>query len=67
MAVAGKSDSKTPKTVTAKCLYKMAESGGLNVKAIEKEQQTKAKERNKKQKEKIKELERRIERMKPAA
>jgi ParB family chromosome partitioning protein len=63
MALWGKSDSKFPRNASADCLCQLATAAGLNVAALEKEQEKKAKERAARLKEKIAELEKRIEKM----
>lgn len=66
MAVAGKSDSKYLKSVTATCLAKLAESAGVDITSIEKEQETKATEREQKVNQRVKDLEKMIKKMKVA-
>jgi hypothetical protein len=67
MAVAGKSESKYPNNISAYTLYQTAKSAGIDVIAIETEQQLKAKDREAKQKERINELEKRIKKLTPSA
>lgn len=67
MALASKSDAKYPNTITAYTLYKTAESAGVNVAAIEEDQNKKAVEREKVYKVRVQDLERRIEKLKKEA
>lgn len=63
MAIAGKSESKTPDNPLGYCLYKQAADAGINVAAIEQEQQQKADERKGRLDIRLLELNHRIEKM----
>jgi ParB family transcriptional regulator, chromosome partitioning protein len=64
MSVLGKSESKLPNHETGKCLYKIAEAAGTDVKAIEEGQYEKARNRGEKQLEKIAALAKKIDKVK---
>ena len=64
MAVVSKPECKFPKTDTGYFLYQMADAGGLNIAAIEEEQDNKARIRETKLKERIKDLENKISKFK---
>jgi hypothetical protein len=63
-AIAAKPESKYPNSETAECLYRLAESTGVNVAAIEQKQQTKVAERQEKLSEKVYLLERKMKKTK---
>lgn len=65
--IRNKSESTYPTHITGYCLYKMAEASGVDVTAIEKQQQEKVNDREEKMNLKIKDVEKRIERLKTAA
>lgn len=57
MAIAGNPDSKSPNYITGWCLYEMAQAAGMDVGAIERQQQAVAEERQNKADARIKDLE----------
>jgi ParB/RepB/Spo0J family partition protein len=59
MALAGKSDSKFPSSVTGVTLYKVAEAAGVEVRKIEADQKSKAEARGERVKERVKDLNKR--------
>lgn len=63
-AMACQADGKFPRTTTAYCLYKQAESAGINVESIEHAQQEKVLQREKRLADKISELQKQIEKLK---
>jgi ParB family transcriptional regulator, chromosome partitioning protein len=65
MAIACKSESKYPHNETGFVLYKVAEAAGINVKAIEQEQEEKAIARNGRTQVRIEELKKKISKLKP--
>jgi len=62
-ALLNKSDSKYPAQETGQCLVKVAEAAGLNVAAIEAEQQQKAAARQQRQQTRIQDLQNQIEKL----
>lgn len=67
MALAAKSESKYPGNEAAQALYKVAEAGGLDVQAIEQEQQDKAIVRQEKMEGRLADLQRRKEKLQKKA
>jgi ParB family transcriptional regulator, chromosome partitioning protein len=65
MSVVGKPESKLPNNETGRCLYKIAEAAGIDIKTIEEKQHEKAICRQEKQLEKIAVLENKIKKLKP--
>ena len=63
MAIVGKSESRSPKDIIGYSLYRMAEDAGMNIGAMEEEQQQKIKERQERLALRIEDLEKRIARL----
>lgn len=65
MAITGKSESKYPSHVTAIFFYEVAKQAGLNIEAIEQQQEQKAAVRHARVEERTKDLEKRMAKLKP--
>ncbi|HRN73528.1 MAG TPA: hypothetical protein PLM81_10400, partial [Ginsengibacter sp.] len=65
MAIAGKPESRYPRHVTAEIFYKVAKEAGLNIEAIEQQQEQKATIRQARVEKRTKELEKRMAKLNP--